>query len=113
MRRGARALLAAILLCLALACAAALRHATPQDVTLLAPRWPGTTIEDLQRGRQLYVRRCSGCHQLVLPENHAPADWPRLVDRMAAKARLAPEERDDVVRFLVAVASDPRGGLRP
>jgi hypothetical protein len=28
------------------------------------------------------------------------------VDEMAVKARLGPGERDDVVRFLVAVASD-------
>ena len=88
------------------ACAASLRHPSPQDAVLLAPRWPGTTLEDLERGRSLYVRRCSGCHTLVLPGTHPPGEWPKLVDDMAAKARLRPGERDDVVRFLVAVASD-------
>jgi len=88
------------------ACAASLRHPSPQDAVLLAPRWPGTTLEDLERGRRLYVRRCSGCHNLFLPGTHPPEDWPRLVDDMAAKARLRAGERDDVVRFLVAVASD-------
>lgn len=109
-RRLARVSLAATLLCLAVACTAALRHATPQDVVLLAPRWPGTTLEDLQRGRSLYVRRCAGCHMLVLPGSHAPEDWPGLVDAMASKGPLGPEERDDVVRFLVAVASDQPAG---
>ena len=93
---------------LAAACAAALRHATPADVTLIAPKWPGTTVEDLERGRRLYVRRCSGCHTLILPAAHAPDEWPALVDAMAEKARLKPGERDDVVRFLVAVSSDKR-----
>jgi mono/diheme cytochrome c family protein len=88
------------------ACAASLRHALPQDAVLLAPRWPGTTLQDLERGRALYVRRCAGCHTLFLPGAYPPAAWPGLVDAMAAKARLRPGERDDVVRFLVAVASD-------
>jgi hypothetical protein len=88
------------------ACAAALRHPLPQDAALLAPRWPGTTLADLERGRSLYVRRCSGCHQLFLPGGHPPGAWPRIVDDMATKARLDPRERDDVVRFLVALASD-------
>jgi mono/diheme cytochrome c family protein len=87
-------------------CAAALRHPAPQDALLVAPRWPGTTLDDLERGRSLYVRRCSGCHTLVLPGAHPPEEWPRLVDEMAAKGRLRSGERDDVVRFLVAVASD-------
>ena len=90
------------------ACAASLRHPLPQDVDVLAGQWPGTTTEDLERGRRLYVRRCSGCHNLILPRAHPPEEWPRLVDDMADKARLRPGERDDVVRFLVAVASDGR-----
>ncbi len=93
-------------------CAAALRQATPEDAFRLAPRWPGTTVQDLERGRSLYVRRCSGCHTLILPGAHPAEEWPGLVDGMADKARLRPGERDDVVRFLVAVASDSGGGPR-
>jgi len=91
-------------LLVAAACAASLRHPLPEDLVLLAPSWPGTTLEDLERGRRLYVRRCSGCHTLILPGARTPAEWPGLVDDMTAKARLRPAERDDVVRFLVAVA---------
>ncbi len=87
-------------------CAAALRHASPEDAVRVAPQWPGTTVEDLERGRRLYVRRCSGCHTLFLPAAYPKEAWPGLVDAMAEKARLRPGEREDVVRFLVAVASD-------
>lgn len=104
-RRLASAALAGSLLA-AGGCAAALRQATPEDAARLVPRWPGTTLADLQRGRSLYVRRCSGCHNVYLPRAFPPEKWPRLVDDMAVKARLGPGERDDVVRFLVAVASD-------
>jgi mono/diheme cytochrome c family protein len=103
-RLAAAALVAAALI--AGGCAAALRQATPEDAVRLAPRWPGTTLEDLQRGRSLYVQRCSGCHNVYLPRAFPPEKWPGLVDEMAVKARLGPGDRDDVVRFLVAVASD-------
>ena len=106
-RLAVAALVAAVLI--AGGCAAALRQATPEDATFLAPRWPGTTLEDLQRGRSLYVRRCSGCHNVYLPRAFPPEKWPGLVDEMAVKARLGPGERDDMVRFLVAVASDDVG----
>ncbi|HSD67452.1 MAG TPA: cytochrome c [Vicinamibacteria bacterium] len=106
MRPARRLAIVALAAGLGAACAAALRHGTPRDAVLLAPRWPGTTVEDLERGRRTYVRRCSGCHTLILPAAHSPEEWPRLVDAMAKKARLRPEEREDVVRFLVAVASD-------
>lgn len=107
--RAERRLTAAALVAAALTaggCAAALRQATPEDAVRLAPQWPGTTLEDVQRGRSLYVRRCSGCHNVYLPRAFPPSRWPGLVDEMAVKARLGPGERDDVVRFLVAVASD-------
>jgi hypothetical protein len=107
--RPERRLAAAALVAAALTaggCAAALRQATPEDAVRLALQWPGTTLEDLQRGRSLYVRRCSGCHYVYLPRAFPPERWPGLVDEMAVKARLGPGERDDVVRFLAAVASD-------
>jgi hypothetical protein len=107
-RRIAGAILATGL-CFTAACAAALRHATPEDARRLAPAWPGTTVESLERGRSLYVRRCSGCHNLILPRAFPPDRWPAQVDDMAQKVRLGPGERDDVVRFLVAVASDRSG----
>ena len=88
------------------ACTGALRHPTAMDVVLLTPRWPGTTVEQLERGRSLYIRRCSGCHSLPLPQDYPQESWPRLVDKMAHKARLSPAEREDMVRFVVAVASD-------
>jgi cytochrome c5 len=90
------------------ACAAALRHPLPEDSVRVAARWPGTTLEDLERGRRLYVRRCSGCHNLFLPRAFPPERWPAQVDDMAQKARLGASERDDVVRFLVALAADPQ-----
>lgn len=100
------AALGLVILALAVGCAA-LRHPTPGDASLASARWPGTTMADLERGRAVYVRRCSACHTLVLPTAHSAEEWPVLVDAMTEKARLTPEQREDVTRFLVALAPPP------
>ncbi len=91
------------------ACAAALRHPTSQDALAASAEWPGTRVGDLARGRAIYVRRCSGCHTLVLPAAHHADEWPALVGVMAGKARLTPEQQTDVTRFLVTLSRNPTG----
>lgn len=85
-------------------CAAALRQPGVQDAQAAATRWPGTTLTDLERGRSLYVRRCSSCHTLHLPSERAAGEWPGLVEKMSRKARLTPEQQLDITRFVVALA---------
>lgn len=104
--RAVSALMAAAAALTALACAAALRHPTASDAQAVAARYPGTTAADLERGRSLYVRRCAGCHTLPLASAHSAAEWPDVIGEMAGRARLGPEERRDVERFLVALAAD-------
>ncbi len=91
-----------------LACTAALPHATPPLAQAAKAQWPGTTVADLERGRTLYVRRCSGCHNLYLAEAYGAEEWPALVGSMSARARLAPDERRDVTRFLVTLSRERR-----
>ncbi len=102
--------LAAVLVALAaaLACSAALRHPTDQDARAAASQWPGTSAADLERGRRLYVRRCSGCHNLYLPSAYPAEDWPALVDSMSERARLTSAQQADVTRFVVTLARDRR-----
>ncbi len=88
------------------ACAAALRHPTEADARAVAPRYPGTTAADLERGRALYVRRCAGCHAVPLPSAHTPAEWPDVLGEMAGRARLSAPERADIERFLVALSAE-------
>ena len=93
----------------AAACAATLRHPTEADARAVAPRYPGTTAADLERGRSLYVRRCAGCHTVPLPGVHTPAEWPEVIGEMAARARLSAQDRADIERFLVALSVDGAG----
>ncbi len=100
-------LVAAALLAGAVACAAGLRHPTERDARAATSQWPGTALEDLQRGRSLYVRRCSGCHTLYLPSAYPAEAWPALVDSMSRKARLSREQQLDITRFVVTLSPAP------
>jgi mono/diheme cytochrome c family protein len=105
--RSAIVLLAVAALTGTVACAAALRQPTELDVRSATPHWPGTTLKDLQRGRSLYVRRCSGCHTLYLPSAYDAEVWPSLVESMSGKAALSREQQKDITRFVVTLAPAP------
>jgi cytochrome c553 len=98
--RLAVALLGTAVLC----CAPALVRPTESDGLRAAARWQGSGLAELEKGRAVYVARCGKCHELVLPEENAAEDWPRLVGRMSEKAKLAAEDRQLVERFLVTLA---------
>ncbi len=79
-------------------CAASLYSPTEADVT------PGATRQVLLEGRDLFVRKCGSCHSLPLPEAYPMTEWERHFRAMAPRARLSPEEKDRVWKFLLAGA---------
>jgi cytochrome c5 len=99
--------LAALLaLLLAASCGSAIPHPTDAHLARARSRWPDTTRASLERGRELYVARCSGCHPLHAPSSHSSAIWAAMVDQMAPRARLKGSERELVLRYLTAASSD-------
>jgi hypothetical protein len=99
---------AALAAAIALACAAALDHPTPQDVEWASARWPQTTLQDLQHGRALYVEKCAGCHNLPLPEQYSPDEWEGYVAYMVAEAKITPDEQSAIQRFLASASARKR-----
>ena len=83
-----------------LACAGALPPVTPALVERAVSRWPDSSEASLKRGRRLFVDRCSGCHSLVLPRQHSEEEWVEWLDAMQERARLTPQERELVMRYL-------------
>jgi cytochrome c len=79
--------------------------ATAADAGRAARRWPGTTLADLHRGRELYIARCSSCHQPVAPGSIAARDWPGHVREMQERANLEPGPAELVVRYLVTMSA--------
>lgn len=92
-----RAVVAVVLLsagCVALA------HPTPDDAARA-----GTTVEELERDRDIYVARCSGCHAVPLPSALPPDRWPRVVREMALQAKIPAGDQGRIERFLVTLSA--------
>src|SRR5262245_40381003 len=79
--------------------------AGPADATRAAARWPGTSTEDLARGRSLYAVHCASCHSPVMPAQVAAAAWPGHIVEMKERAGLSAEEADLVTRYLVTMST--------
>ncbi|HWC65751.1 MAG TPA: hypothetical protein VG777_06695 [Thermoanaerobaculia bacterium] len=85
---GAFAALAA-LLASAAACATALPPATPET----------------EAGRAIYSAKCHSCHRLYKPDRVSADKWPALLDKMAEKAKLTPDEEKAVLDWILAVSA--------
>lgn len=88
-------------------CTALVPEPTPRDVAWAQQKWPASAVQELHQGRELYVRKCAGCHHLIAPERFSPDRWIEEVHEMAERARLSEPETELVLRYLVTMA---RGG---
>jgi mono/diheme cytochrome c family protein len=90
----------------ALGCASPFAHPSSADVVALQPIDPGVRLEDLERGRALYLSKCSSCHQLHEPQLFTPEAWPDKVHAMQREGRvhLSDPEALDMIRYLRAAS---------
>ena len=95
--------LAALGLALGAGCAAALPRPSSATLARAQGRWPDSTLEQLEHGRAVFTQRCAGCHALPLPDSRSEPEWKKVLDEMAADAKLTPDERVLVEHFVLAV----------
>lgn len=96
------------LVLLAAACASNIPKPTPVQLETAQVRWPEATFEELEEGRTLYVRRCSGCHNLHLPSEYTVEEWPRHLKEMGSEyAKLEPAEEDLVLQYIISALEMP------
>lgn len=80
-------------------------HATDADAARAAMRWPGTTTQDLEHGRDLYVGKCSGCHVPPTPSDYTADAWPGHLAEMRERAKIDDETEQAIRRYVVTMAS--------
>lgn len=85
-------------------CATAVIRPDARDVHWASQRWPGTTVDDLSRGRELFVLRCAGCHNLPEPASKTPEQWADVVEEMGSRAKLDRGDQELVLRYLSAAS---------
>lgn len=108
-------LAAGILVCLygLVSCATALPIPTRIHAEWAVKRWPNTDTVALQHGRTLYIRKCSGCHNLYTPTAFTEQEWAKEVAEMQKKAKINDEERETILRYLITAAAIPLEQLQP
>ncbi|MEY2536879.1 MAG: hypothetical protein QOG67_619 [Verrucomicrobiota bacterium] len=56
---------------------------------------------ELEQGRSLFVSRCIECHTLPAISRYTAEEWPRLIDRMAKRASLKPDQRKAILAYIL------------
>jgi hypothetical protein len=67
---------------------------TANDTTLTA------TLDELTKGRSLYIQNCNKCHQLYSPEKHSSSEWNSIIPQMAPKTSMTSTEIELVSKYL-------------
>jgi cytochrome c len=95
-------------------CSAALPAPNAAHVARLRPSDPAVNLHDLERGRTLYVERCSACHTLKEPQRYSTDEWVASMRKMEVEEGvvLEPTEARDIERYLVAMSSPVTPGAR-
>jgi cytochrome c1 len=89
-------------------CAGQLPPPTAADALRASAQWPGTSVDELARGRKLYIEHCSGCHALYRPTDRPAEVWPKVVREMTVRSKLTDDKASEITRYLVVASGAPR-----
>jgi hypothetical protein len=67
---------------------------------VLAASCASTNFDGPDGDRRLFEARCSACHVPPARESHDVAEWPKILDIMAPRARLTAAERGRVLSYV-------------
>ncbi|MHB8417103.1 MAG: hypothetical protein ACYDCL_03440 [Myxococcales bacterium] len=64
------------------------------------PMPPPDAPAEVRAGHDLYLTKCTLCHDAIAPAEHVPSEWPALVEKYAPRARLSPEQKAEVLAYV-------------
>jgi hypothetical protein len=62
-------------------------------------------------GRDLYISKCNSCHKLYDPNNFTEAGWDSIMIPMTEKAKLKPEQKDEIFSWIIEVKNNKKSIL--
>ncbi|MCX6290566.1 MAG: hypothetical protein NT126_02225 [Bacteroidetes bacterium] len=74
----------------------------PVESDLTKVNSPGSivTLEELNKGYNLYVASCAGCHWLPVPTKKNKSDWEQVFPEMFLKAKLTPDQQQLIRHYV-------------
>ncbi len=73
-----------------------------KELDLAQLKWPGTTKEDLEAGRNIYRNQCTQCHSNFPITKFSEKKWRHEIDDMSPKAKLTSEQKEKLTRFILS-----------
>lgn len=64
-----------------------------------------TSLDTLQTGHGVYMRKCGECHTHLLPDQISSEDWHVVVPGMAWNAGITPAEENALMKYIIAAKS--------
>jgi hypothetical protein len=61
-----------------------------------------TSLDTLQTGHGVYMRKCGECHVHLLPDEITSKDWHVILPGMAWNAGIEPAEEKALLKYLIA-----------
>ena len=102
--RRAGAMIGGAILLAALGCASVATRAPVVTAAMTdAAAVRGADPAALERGRELYVGRCTRCHGPVAVASRTPQQWQAILPRMAKESRLDSSQIAEVAAYIEAV----------
>jgi len=62
----------------------------------------GSNLEELKKGRTLYIDHCGSCHSLHLPVELSHEAWESQLDEMQKKAKISDRDKALILQFLTS-----------
>ena len=72
-------------------------------LTAIKTRFSDATIDDLQKGKEIYYGACTHCHGAKSIVKREEQEWTSIMDEMAPKAKLNTKERENVWKYIMGV----------
>ena len=76
---------------------------TTAELTAGKTKFADLTKDNLIKGRYIYYGTCVRCHEPKNINEYGLDEFSGILDNMARKAKLTPDEKDAVLRYAVAV----------
>ena len=86
-----------------MSCSGSIPEPTPAQIDWANSTWQNTTAETLQRGRTLYITKCSGCHSVITPTSVSSDKWLEILPGMFKKSKVESAESELIKKYLLTV----------
>lgn len=68
----------------------------------------GIALGRLERGRAVYLEKCTRCHSPVAPRDYSSNEWPGRVDEMTDRSKISQDEKQLILTYLTTMSSTPK-----